>query len=523
MIEVSGDKLNLRRLILLLCLFTAFITLINAFYSMYRVQRELIITNTLASNQVYAEKMAEMTDAFLTSALNQLAFSAAVLSDKIADPELLLAETERLKQQTDSFNSVVVVNADGVIKAIAPQTLPVTGIALTGVNSLQSLTAQKPLITDPFVSPAGNYITSISYPIFSASGHYQGFVSGTIYLEQENMLATLLGKHSYRDGSYLYVVDHNRTLVYHPDHRRIGQVITKNAAINAVARGESGHIETLNVFGTEMLAGYAPVKQSGWGIVAQKPRAEALMVLDDQLLQVVWQSIPIGIVTLIIIWISAIFISKPLWQLASAVKKLESDSSLMDEMKLVKPWYFEAAHLKQSFLRAFGVASNTIDRLQSDSLTDAMTGLLNRRGLEKSIESFTVRQMPFSVLALDLDYFKKVNDTYGHDAGDELLREVSSLMKQQAREQDIVCRAGGEEFILLLSNTHIARAYEVAERIRASVANHSFTMVPAITISIGVAYWSAGDEAIESVMKKADMALYQAKHNGRNRTEMSDC
>jgi len=488
---------------------------------MYRVQRELIVENTLASNQVYAEKMAEMTDAFLTSALNQLAFSAGVLSDNMAESRLLSAETERLKKQTDSFNSVVVVNADGVIQAIAPQTLPVAGVTLSGVNSLQSLTAQKPMITDPFVSPAGNYITSISYPIFSASGQYQGFISGTIYLDQENMLATLLGKHSYRDGSYLYVVDHHRTLIYHPDHSRIGQVITTNTAINSVSRGEIGHSDNFNYLGTEMLAGYAPVTQSGWGIVAQKPRAEALMVLDEQLLKVVWQSVPIGIVTLIIIWISAIFISKPLWQLASAVKKLESDSLVMDEMKLVKPWYFEASHLKLSFLRAFGVVSTTIDRLQSDSLTDAMTGLLNRRGLEQSIESFTVRQMPFSLLALDLDYFKKVNDTYGHDAGDELLREVSSLMKQQAREQDIVCRAGGEEFILFLSNTNIARAYEVAERIRVSVANHSFTQVPSITISIGVAYWTADDEAIESVMKKADMALYQAKHNGRNRTEIS--
>lgn len=521
MIKVRKEILNLRRLILLLCLVTALITLINALYSMYRVQRALIITNTLASNQVYAEKMAEMTDAFLSSAQDQLAFSARLLSDRMDEEHVVDREAARLKQQTRAFNSVVVVNAEGIILSASPQTLKVTGVTLSGPDSQQSLTAKTPLITDPFVSPAGNYITSVSYPIFSASGDYLGFISGTIYLEQSNILATLLGKHSYRDGSYLYVVDRNRTLISHPDHRRVGQIITTNAAINAVSRGETGSIEAVNYIGVDMLAGYAPVKQSGWGVVAQKPRAQALMTLDEQLVQVIWQSFPIGVVTLAIIWISAIFISRPLWQLASAVKKLDNHSSAAQDLKEVNPWYFEASHLKHSFLRTFAMVSNTIDQLQSDSLTDAMTGVLNRRGLEQSIEYFRTQQTPLAVLALDLDYFKMVNDTYGHDAGDQLLREVSLLMKEQARDNDMICRSGGEEFIILLAHTDIHQAFEVAERIRTSVAGYAFSQVKEVTISVGVAEWNTKDESIEVVLKKADQALYLAKHNGRNRTELS--
>ncbi|MGU3847104.1 diguanylate cyclase, partial [Vibrio diabolicus] len=87
------------------------------------------------------------------------------------------------------------------------------------------------------------------------------------------------------------------------------------------------------------------------------------------------------LLTLLLIWFFSLLISRPLWQLAGAVRGVEEHSSSIDDLKLVKSWYFEASHLKLSFLKAFGIVSKTIDKLQLDTLTDAMTGLLNRRGL----------------------------------------------------------------------------------------------------------------------------------------------
>ena len=199
----AQEKINLRKLILLLCVFSVVITLFNSFYSIYRVQRELIISNTIESNRVYAEKMAEMTDAFIESAMSQLEYSAQYLSTKMDDDTALTTEVDRLRAQTNSFNSVVVVGADGVIVSISPENLRIKGVKLKSERSLQSLKAQRPLITDPFVSPAGNYLTSLSYPIFSADGEYLGYIGGTIYLEKKNILTTLLGQHGYKDGSYL--------------------------------------------------------------------------------------------------------------------------------------------------------------------------------------------------------------------------------------------------------------------------------------------------------------------------------
>ncbi|MFN1551194.1 sensor domain-containing diguanylate cyclase [Vibrio natriegens] len=512
------DKLNLRKLILILCVFSVVVTLLNAFYSIYRVQHNLIISNTMESNRVYAEKMAEMTDAFIDSAMSQLEYSANTLRTKMADPDVLEEEVNRLRTQTDYFNSVLIVNAEGVIVSVSPETLQIKGMRLSGKRFLQSLHSQAPKITDPFVSPAGNYLTSMSYPIFSESGEYLGYVAGTIYLEQKNILNTLLGQHSYKDGSYLYVVDQNHTLIYHPDKRRIGQKIINNDAINAVVEGQKGQQDIVNSLGIEMLAGYAPVNQSGWGIVAQKPKNLTLSVLDDQMWTVFLETLPIGALTLLLIWVSSVFISKPLWQLASAVKNFENHTSSDNDFTQIKPWYFEASYLKRSFLSAMNIVSHTIDQLHLDTLTDAMTGLLNRRGLDKAVESLREQNTPFSVLALDVDYFKKVNDTFGHDAGDALLKSVASLIQDQARKGDVVCRSGGEEFIVFLTKTDLDQAFMVAERVRKSIESHEFDTVGNVTISVGISHWDGTNEPINAVLKNADDALYQAKHNGRNQT-----
>ncbi|NMU52752.1 PDC sensor domain-containing protein, partial [Vibrio parahaemolyticus] len=111
-------------------------------------------------------------DSFIESSMSQLKYSANVLKDKMHDAQLLDKEAERLRTQTKSFNSVVVVNAKGVIISVSPETLQVKGVRLVGERKRQSLNAQAPVVTEPFISPAGNYLLTISYPIFSQSNEY---------------------------------------------------------------------------------------------------------------------------------------------------------------------------------------------------------------------------------------------------------------------------------------------------------------------------------------------------------------
>ncbi|OXY83073.1 sensor domain-containing diguanylate cyclase [Oceanimonas doudoroffii] len=516
----SLPRLNLRNLMLAMAVFSVIITLCNSLYATYDVQRSLLINNTLEANRVYAAKLAEVTESVIAATRQQLAYSAGQLVTRMDDEAALLAETARLHQQSDTFNSVVVVNAKGVIIATSPQTLKVKGVRLTSASARQSLKAKTPLITDPFVSPAGNYIISMSHPVFATNGDYLGYVAGTIYLEQSNILGRILGQHYYQDGSYLYVVDRHKTLIYHPNPDRIGERIRDNSAIDDVLQGHEYAHPVINSRGVNMLAGFAPVPSTGWGIVAQRPKAATLAGINEHLLRVVLKSIPLSLLTLIGIWLSALFISRPLWQLATSTGLMSRQDAQAD-ISGVRSWYYEAAQLKRAILRGIGRLNDRIDQLHTDSHTDALTGLLNRRGMEQLLDSYTQQQTPFSVITLDIDYFKQVNDTHGHDAGDRVLSSLASVMKEQARREDALCRSGGEEFMIFLPQTSADNAREVAERLRQGVASNPMPVVGHITLSLGVAHWAGNDESTKTVLNRADQALYRAKREGRNRVAMA--
>lgn len=159
------------------------------------------------------------------------------------------------------------------------------------------------------------------------------------------------------------------------------------------------------------------------------------------------------------------------------------------------------------------------------AITDALTGLYNRRYLETHlthmIDHYVNRGKVLSVLAVDVDFFKAINDTHGHDAGDKVLQELSQRLRDHTRSIDLCCRIGGEEFIVVLPNTDAFTAEKIGERLRRAVASKSFTigapsLVP-VTISAGIATLAGMDDTLEKLLKRADSALYRAKREGRNR------
>jgi diguanylate cyclase (GGDEF)-like protein len=160
---------------------------------------------------------------------------------------------------------------------------------------------------------------------------------------------------------------------------------------------------------------------------------------------------------------------------------------------------------------------------------DGLTGLFNRRYFDRRLREETAHakrhKRPFSLVLLDLDHFKLVNDTYGHEDGDRVLRHIAEVAQAQLREDDVACRYGGEEFILLLRGTTGMAARVVANRLRANLAARPISLGPAdelrhITFSAGVA---AADERnsynTDDIVSRADAALYRAKRAGRNRVE----
>ena len=163
-------------------------------------------------------------------------------------------------------------------------------------------------------------------------------------------------------------------------------------------------------------------------------------------------------------------------------------------------------------------------KLQQASITDALTELPNRRyaidRLDQEWKYAVEKDLPFAVLMLDIDFFKRCNDDYGHDVGDAVLRSTAGVLRAGLREQDVVCRLGGEEFCALLRNTNMDDAVVVAERLRLDVEKNviqSGEFDRNVTVSIGAAVRDARMSSPDVLLKAADTALYQAKESGRNR------
>jgi diguanylate cyclase (GGDEF)-like protein len=161
--------------------------------------------------------------------------------------------------------------------------------------------------------------------------------------------------------------------------------------------------------------------------------------------------------------------------------------------------------------------------LQTLAFTDALTGLMNRRGFDEIIE----REMrshrrgePPVLLLIDIDSFKAINDDYGHQAGDEVIRQVGRVLEANSRAGDTVSRYGGEEFVMLLRDLRLDRAEVIAERLRAQIAGiRGLPEAIGVTVSIGLAVHAPGDTSA-SLLKSSDDALYFAKRSGRNRVSV---
>lgn len=512
----SFFRIDLRRLILLLATFSALVTLANGFYASYRVQRQQLIDSALESNHVYARKLAESVEDFLQAAQQQLAYSAGVLGPRFDDERLLSTEVERLRLQTNTFNSVSVVDAQGWVREISPEALQVKGRRLDSAGPVEALRERRALVSQPFVSLAGNLLILVSYPITDSAGRYLGYVGGTIYLKHKSILNNLLGEHYYRDGSYLYVVDQSRRLLYHPSPERVGTTVGKNSVIDAVLRTEHGSLQDKNSQGVDMLAGYAPIGMTSWGIVTQRPTRAALSALDDLMQSVLYKTMPWALLLLGLIWWLSRLIARPLWQLADGARHMDR-SSTAESIHNVRSWYFETSELKRAMLVGVNLLHQKIGKLRQDVQTDPLTGLRNRRGMDEALGVWQAAQHPFAAVALDIDCFKRVNDTHGHAVGDQVLQRLAELMRENARGGDVLCRVGGEEFLILLPGASLEVAEQVAERLRERLEQTDIPHVGHVTVSLGVAHWPQHGSAIADVLQAADAALYEAKRTGRNR------
>lgn len=206
-------------------------------------------------------------------------------------------------------------------------------------------------------------------------------------------------------------------------------------------------------------------------------------------------------------------------------RKLRDTRETLRREELVRKAAQEVLHARNVELQAQIIEIRQLHtQLQEQAMRDSLTGLYNRRYLDETLERELARakreSYPLSLMMIDLDHFKKVNDTYGHQAGDEVLKFFSGMLNERARAEDILCRYGGEEFLLLLPKMPLDVACERAEQWRADFAARSVVAGGQhirTTLSVGIAAYPDHGATPDQLTQSADLALYLAKKDGRNR------
>ncbi|MNJ43923.1 putative diguanylate cyclase YcdT [compost metagenome] len=227
--------------------------------------------------------------------------------------------------------------------------------------------------------------------------------------------------------------------------------------------------------------------------------------------------LPLLILLLIVIWIAR-QLARPFVILADSIQKLEEGN--IEAPELGSHWNREADVLTRTVMTTIRNFQRQHEQLVYEANTDVLTGLTNRRMFEETIQDWVDQSHHFAILVIDIDRFKQINDSYGHQIGDVVLQEVASIIMQQVTPEDVCSRFGGEEFVVLLSNSDLHTAYLKGEQIRMAVEQAKISTERSVTVSIGIAVCPFHATVSTELFHLADSALYQAKEEGRNRTVM---
>ncbi len=514
----KGFKLHF--LVAATVIFSLLLTLLVSSTAGYQSNKEALINNSLELNGINAKKAADTTNDLLASAKKTMAVAAKQIGTASVHQDHVHL-LRLIKESSHMFNSVFVTDDTGIVVATLPENLGTTGKKLESDAIKVALSQRVPLISEPYTGITGRYIILVSHPIFDENGSFLGVLGGSIYLNEPNVFEVLLNsEENSTAGSYIYVVSKQGELLYHPNKSRIGEQVSANSAVSTVLTGAQGEKEVNNTVGKRMLAGYAPVGEVGWGVVSQTPYSQIKEASNKLILKILLYSAPLILLIIIAVILLTRYISSPLYKLASFAEAITIDGQSNLKVPSGHSWNYEANELRKTIEQAVLFMQNQISALSLEAHKDTLTGLNNRRTMDRVLQEWQRRKLSFSYIIVDIDHFKSVNDTFGHHVGDAVLQFLAAKMMESARADDVCCRYGGEEFVILSPGADVRNAYQLAETIRQSLESTPSPTGQCISISAGIA---AADEhsLLEETKQMADAALYQSKHNGRNRSTIA--
>lgn len=496
--------------------FSILLTMIISIYSAYIVSKQALINNYLDNNYQHATELANAAGNILGTMQESVDALATIWQrENNIDQDLL---EDLYSNNKNYFNSIVIVNKDLIVSNTVPATSGVrAGQQLSGPINNMLLDIRIPHITEPFLSKDGRWIVLVTSPLFDKQERYYGYIAGTIYLQKSNVLQGIL-EHDYEsDGSYVYAVGPKGNIIFHPNLKLVGASKAADEAVWKVMAGLAGKIEFTDQQNQTFYTGYAYNMKSSWGVIVQTPASVISVPLRELLQKSILLSLPLLLITLAAGWIITYLAVRPLQVLADYSNRMVDDWR-SEALPPIRSGTYEVKVLYQSIRFTTRQLQKYIVKLKNETALDGLTGLANRRNFDSTLETWCIGDESFAMVMLDIDHFKRVNDTYGHLTGDRVMQFLAVTMRNVSREGDVCFRYGGEEFGILLRGCNVTRAYIVAERLRELLHGSVSPSGELITVSSGVVAFPEHGRTPNDLISHADEAMYTSKREGRNRT-----
>ena len=363
-------------------------------------------------------------------------------------------------------------------------------------------------------------VMMIAWPIKAQDDRFLGAVAAKVHFRtiDRTLHSVALG-----ETGHAYLLGKDGTIMV---SSRMAPAALKNIklaprTLRELSALRGGSIEYTDAQGNEVVGTLDHVPQLDWAVVADIAREEAFVQIlelrNQTILMVSVLLLSIGLIA----YVLGIAIVRPLDRLTIGAAQVAGGDLEVDLPVVTRG---ELGSLTRVFNDMVARLRHGREELERLSVTDGLTGLYNRNHLMETITKEVARsdrqEEPFAAMMIDLDHFKKYNDTHGHLGGDKILVKMSAIFSDCIREVDYAARYGGEEFLILLPGTDLEGGVEVAERIRNRLADTKLDdekKKVGITLSIGVAEFPQHGDTAEAIIAAADAALYQAKRRGRNR------
>jgi diguanylate cyclase (GGDEF)-like protein len=468
-------------------------------------------------NYLLSVKLAQMSDMFFRNAVKSLQPTAALLPAVLDNQAALQQHLNFLYDSTNSFNAIVYVDQNGFMLGASPIMSTLIGSKTLTPGVQEALKKKAPVISKPYKANNGWLTVLISVPVIGYNGEYLGFVGGTIYLQQSNFLHQLYTAQDDYAATSIEVMDQAGYYVFHEDTKLIGNEAAHAGILEQAATSNNGDFLDKEDTDGKWIIGYARSGESNWTILTKTElgtvRQPALYLMKSMLLF----SLPLIVLLMFLCWVAARRMYLPLHKLSRYAAKL-STGSFNEPFPHFSIRYKELEELRDGLLVAVRSMRKQVRHLRKAAHTDSLTGLANRRSINETVEGWQEDEIAYSVILIDLDNFKQVNDTYGHLMGDRVLIYLAEQIREIAGKDDVCCRLGGEEFMLLLPHSDTHNAILLAEKLRTRIERQISPSGQPVTLSLGVASYPESTDDSDEVFQLADIAMYHSKSGGKNRT-----